>query len=177
MSANAKDQLILDVWAKTGKDVVDAAELDRIQQKLVEEFGVQGRESPASIARTLADHGVRLKHPEILETDARWREREVLALFASEELNFATIESAVSWIEKLGASPPDSESRRFVLQIKTELELIGVSKQVPQGEREIAAEVAHWLTVWLQNPPIFADWLTLRRQSPDFRARFNARNR
>jgi len=36
----------------------------------------------------------------------------------------------------------------------------------------IAAEVAQWLTVWLQNPQIFTDWLALRRESAEFRERF-----
>jgi hypothetical protein len=169
-----REQLIIDLWSELGKESVGATDLELIQKTLIERLGAQASESPAAIARTLADHGVRLKHPEILETDARWRERDVLQLFASHELNFATIEAAVSWIEKLGASPPELELRRSVLQIKAELELVAASKQVPQGERQIAGEVAHWLTVWLQNPPIFADWLTLRRQSPDFRDRFKS---
>jgi hypothetical protein len=167
-----KEQLIIDLWTGLGKESVGAADLDLIQQTLLERLGTQGRESPASIARTLADHGARLQHPEILETDVRWREREVLAGFLSEELNFQTIEAAAEWIERLGALGPQPELRRFVMEVKTELELFASSKRVSQSERDIAAEVAHWLTVWLQNPPIFADWLTLRRQSPEFRERF-----
>lgn len=164
MSANAKEQLILKVWAETGNDSAGAAELNLIQQKLVERFGIQGRESPASIARTLADRGVRLKHPEILEADARWREREVVALFSLDELNFATIGEASAWIEKLGNLPPSPEMRVVVLQMKAELRSVAASKQVPSSERDVADEVAQWLTVWLQNPAIFADWLALRRE-------------
>jgi hypothetical protein len=167
-----KEQLILDVWDEMGKESAGAEELDLIQQALVERLGNQGRESPASIARALADQGVRLRHPEILEADVRWREREVFSLFSPEELNFTTIEAALAWIEKLGALPQESDARKFVLPIKAELELAAKSMRVALPERLIAAEVAHWLTVWLQNPPIFADWLVLRRQSPEFQARF-----
>ena len=168
-----KEQLILDVWDEIGKESVGAAELDLIQQALVERLGNQGRESPAAIARALADQGVRLRHPEILEADVRWREREVFSVFSPEELNFTTIEAALAWIEKLGALPPEFDARKFVLPLKAELELAAKSMRVALPERLIAAEVAHWLTVWLQNPPIFADWLTLRRQSPEFRERFH----
>ncbi|HEV2834079.1 MAG TPA: hypothetical protein VGW58_02115 [Pyrinomonadaceae bacterium] len=164
MSANAKEQLILEIWAETGKDSAGAAELDLIQQKLIERLGVQGSESPASIARTLADQGVHLRHPEVLEADVRWREREVLTVFTSDELNFATIEAASSWIEKLNGLPPSPGLRGVVLQIKTELSSVATSRQVPSNEREVANEVAQWLTVWLQNPAIFADWLALRRE-------------
>ena len=173
MSANDKAQLILDVWADTGFETAGAAELELIQNALLEKFGVQGRESPASIARTLADNGVRLKHPEVFDADVRWREREMFAVFNYEELNFTTIEAALAWIEKLTALPPDAELRRFVVQIKTELESLAVSRRVSLGERLVAAEVAQWLTIWLQNPPIFGEWLSLRRQSAEFRERFD----
>ncbi|HET9478057.1 MAG TPA: hypothetical protein VFO72_01845 [Pyrinomonadaceae bacterium] len=171
---NRKEQLIVEVWAEMARESAGAAELEFIQQTLVERLGSQGRESPAAIARTLADEGVRLQHPEILEADVRWRERHAVGLFTSEELNFTNIEVAIAWVEKLATLPAPAELRAFVLQLKTELELVAKSMQIPLPDRLIALEVAHWLTVWLQNPPIFADWLVLRRQSPEFRARFSS---
>ena len=173
MSANAKEQLILEVWGETGLETAGATELEIIQKALLEKFGAQGRESPASIARTLADNGVRLKHPEVFDADLRWREREVFSRFSYDELDFTTVEAALAWIEKLTVLPPeDAGLRRFVVQIKTELELLAGSKRVSLREREVAGEVAQWLAVWLQNPPIFADWLSLRRQSAEYRERF-----
>jgi hypothetical protein len=174
VSANAREQLILEVWGETGLETAGAPELELIQQALLEKFGAQGRESPASIARMLADNGVRLKHPEVLDADVRWREREMFAPFSNEELNFTTIEAALAWIEKVTALPPeDAGLRRFVVQIKTELEALAGSKKISLREREVAGEVAHWLTVWLQNPSIFGDWLSLRRQSAEYRERFD----
>ena len=169
MSSNPKEQLILDIWAGVENESAGAAELEMIQEKLRESSNI---ESPASIARTLADHGVRLRHPEILAADLRWRQRRELELFAPEELTFTTIESAVAWMEKLTALEPAANLRSHVLQVKTELELLATSRQIPPHEKALATEIAEWLTVWLQNPQIFADWLVLRRQSPDFRARF-----
>ena len=173
MSANNKEQLILEVWDDTGLETAGAAELELIQQALLEKFGAHGRESPASIARTLADHGVRLKHPEVVDADVRWREREMFAAFSCEELNFTTIEAALAWIEKLTALPHEAELRRFVVQIKTELESLAASRRISLPERLVAGEVAQWLTLWLQNPAIFGDWLSLRRQSTEFRERFD----
>jgi acyl-CoA thioesterase len=172
VTLSAKEQLILDIWAGVGDESAGAAELELIQEKLLEQSNTQVRESPASIARTLADHGVRLRHPEILEADLRWRESREMALFAPEELNFTTIESAAAWVEKLSALEPRPELRSLVLQVKTELELVATSKQVSVREKQMASEIAEWLTIWLQNPPIFSDWLALRRESPDFRERF-----
>ena len=172
MTGNAKDDLILEIWSGVDNESAGAAELELIQEKLRERSNVPVPDSPASIARTLADHGVRLRHPEIMEADLRWRQMRESELFAPEELTFPTIESAVDWIGKLSAVEPRPELRSLVLQVKTELGLVASSKQVSAHEREIAAEIAEWLSVWLQNPPIFADWLALRRQSPEFGKRF-----
>jgi hypothetical protein len=166
-----RDEFILDWWAENGDEAAGAVELDQIQQALAQRFGASGRESPASIARTLADNGVRLKHPEILEADVRWRQQ--VALFTSEELNFTNIDVAVAFVEKLAGLPQGSELRSFVLQLKGELETIAKSMRVQLPERLIALEVAHWLTVWLQNPVIFSEWLVLRRESAEFRERFH----
>ena len=169
-----RDQFILDWWTENGNESAGAAELDQIQQVLLERFGAQGRESPAAIARTLADNGVRLKHPEVLEADVRWREREEFSLFTAEELSFPSIDAAFEWVEKLSRIDDLPALRKFVLQVKTELELVAKSMRIPLPDRLIAAEVAHWLAVWLQNPPIFADWLILRRESAEFRERFRS---
>ena len=166
-----RDQFIVDWWSENGNESAGAAELDQIQQALVERFGAQGRESPAAIARTLADNGVRLKHPEILETDVRWRAE--LSLFTSEDLNFTSIDAAIAFAEKLAGLPQGPELRSLVLQLKTELEWTAKSMRIPLPDRLVALEVAHWLTIWLQNPPIFPDWLVLRRESAEFRERFH----
>jgi hypothetical protein len=167
------EQAIADLWAEMEKESVGAAELAEIQQRLLERFGLQGRESPAAIARILANTGARLKHPEILEADVRWREREAFSHFTPEELNFSSIDAALVWIEKLSALAQTSESRGFGLQLKAELELVATSRQIPLADRLIAAEIAQWLTVWLQNPAIFSDWLALRRESEEFQDRFS----
>ena len=168
-----RDQFILDWWAENGNESAGAAELDHLQQALVERFGAQGRESPASIARTLADDGVRLKHPEILDADVRWREREQVSLFTAEDLNFTSIDAAIAFVEKLAGLPQGPELRSFVMQLKVELEAAAKSMRLPLPDRLVAVEVAHWLAVWLQNPAIFADWLALRRESAEFRERFH----
>ncbi len=170
MTATAKDELILEIWAGVDNESAGAAELELIQEKLLEKSGIPISESPASIARTLADHGVRLRHPEILEADLRWREQ--VLLFTSEELNFPNIDAAIAFVEKLAASPHGAQLRSFVLQLKVELEAVAKSMRVALPDRLIAIEVAHWLTIWLQNPAIFGDWLVLRRESSEFRERF-----
>jgi hypothetical protein len=156
--------LIVEVWERTGREVVGAAELSLVQDALIRRFGAEL--SPASIARVLADHGARLGHPEILQTDARWREQQ--HLFTPDDLAFDSIHAANTFIEKLEQlrQTHDLQSlRQSVLQIKSELDLFA-------SGHAVAREVAQWLTVWLQNPQIFTEWLDLRRSTKNFQVLF-----
>ena len=92
-----QELLIIDVWKPMDKEVVGAPELESIQETIAERFGTSV--SPASIARALADHGVRLGHPEILQTDLHWRERN--QLFTPEDLVFGTIDAANALVDKI----------------------------------------------------------------------------
>ncbi|HEU4932785.1 MAG TPA: hypothetical protein VFT48_11960 [Pyrinomonadaceae bacterium] len=160
-----KDEYIVEVWESMGTEVVGASELELIEDALVERFGSTA--SPASIARVLADNGARLGHPEILQADARWREKQ--SLFTADDLEFANLDSAIRLINKIEQLRQQSENverlRQAVRSLKSELESFAATNP-------LAAEVAQWLTVWLQNPQIFAEWLTLRQNTAEFHERF-----
>jgi hypothetical protein len=163
-----REQLIVETWDRIGKEVVGAADLNLIQAALAERFGAES--SPALIARVLADHGARLAHPEILQTDVRWREGR--RLFTPDDLSFDSITSAFAFIEKLQQANDQPALRQSVQQIKLELEYLATSSKAPASRRVVAREVAQWLTVWLQNPQIFSEWLELRRSTNEFRGLF-----
>jgi len=156
---------MVEVWEQTGREVVGADDLSLIQDALVQRFGSES--SPASIARVLADHGARLRHPEILQADTHWRERQ--HVFTTDELAFESIDTALAFIEKLHDQPA---LRPSVQQIKHELDYVAMSPKAPANRRTVAREVAQWLTVWLQNPQIFPEWLDLRRATNEFRELF-----
>jgi hypothetical protein len=124
--------------------------------------------SPASIARQLADRGVPLVHPDMLNADVRWRSAR---LFTAEELNFDSPAAAVAWMEKLARE--NVHPRETVLSLKRELELVAASGRANARDRQLATEIHQWLTVWLQNPQIFLDWFALRRNATEFRERFS----
>ena|ERR1044072_2859656 len=161
----SRDEFIVEVWEGLGAEVVSAAELGVIEGAVIERFGFGM--SPASIARVLADQGAVLGHPEILQADMRWREKQ--SLFTAEELDFGNLDAALGLarkIERLGDDPSMRENlRQAVRSLKAELDSLS-------SDNQLAAEVSQWLTVWLQNPQIFAEWLTLRQNTPDFRTRF-----
>jgi len=166
--AITKDQVIVEVWEKTAKDVVSASDLTMIRDALIQRFGSDS--SPASIARVLADHGARLGHPEILQADTRWREHQ--HIFAPDDLAFDTIDAALAFIEKLRQARDQPSLRQSVQQIKHELDYLATSLKAPASRRAVAREAAQWLTVWLQNPQIFPEWLDLRRSTDEFRELF-----
>ncbi|HEX7774333.1 MAG TPA: hypothetical protein VF435_18050, partial [Pyrinomonadaceae bacterium] len=163
-----QELLIIDVWKPMDKEVVGAPELESIQETIAERFGTSV--SPASIARALADHGVRLAHPEILQADLHWRERN--QLFTPEDLTFGTIDAANALVQKIESLAENERLRHEVRQFKTELDLLAANDKAPN--RELAQEVAQWLTIWLQTPRIFSEWLSLRRSTADFQSRFSS---
>src|ERR1700745_192452 len=69
-------ELILQTWIDSGKGAVTTKVLRRIQRALAQSDSGSAV-SPASIARILADVGAELRHPDVIEFDARWREKRV----------------------------------------------------------------------------------------------------
>jgi hypothetical protein len=168
-----KREVILQTWNEGGSESAGAPELKNIQQSIKKKFGTL--ESPASIARVLADEGIKLRHPEVLEFDSAWRERRLYELFGPGELEFETIEPAIESITRIDdlhllfQSEGDDEGIKGVVELVRELKADLATRQ-----NNVAREVSQWLTVWLQNPQIFGDWLSLRRNSPEFLKEFGA---
>lgn len=131
----------------------------------------EASQSPAAIARTQADHGAQLVHPNVLNDDVHWRSAR---LFTAEELTFDTPAAAVMWMESLSRRPDRNELRQAVLNLKRELELVQASQRTGEKDRHLAGEVRQWLTIWLQNPQIFDDWFALRRQTAEFLQMFGS---
>lgn len=171
-----RELLIIDVWKPMDREVVGAAELESIRETIMTRFGISV--SPASIARALADHGVQLGHPEILQADVRWREQNLR--FTAEDLTFETVESATAFVDKIEGMRRQFETdnarveqlRQSVRQIKSELELLALSPMA--GHKKVAQELAQWLAVWLENPQIFPEWLALRQATPEYQRRFKS---
>ncbi|HJX92319.1 MAG TPA: hypothetical protein VJ372_17595 [Pyrinomonadaceae bacterium] len=164
---------MLEAWRRTGSQSLGAAELASIQESLRSVFGQSSIKSPASLARALADSGVPLRHPEVLQADTVWREANVYEFFGPGDLDFTSLELALASVTKI-------EDLR--IQIATEGDETGVKRltqhiqelrrELDSKEGELVREVVQWLKVWLQNPVVFRDWLSLRQKSADFLQKF-----
>lgn len=172
----SKAELVFETWLKLKSTSVGAKELSYIQRCLESDLGLNATDSPAAIARILADAGVPLRHPEVLNEDLKWRQSVIRDLFDGRELSFISMENALTSIQMLvagrqtlfmeGNKDELNDLLEHVRGLKRDLERQGSLNPV------LNVEVIQWLTIWLQTPEIFSDWLDLRRESPDFVRKF-----
>ncbi|PYS70889.1 MAG: hypothetical protein DMF73_11915 [Acidobacteria bacterium] len=161
----------------------------RIQQAIGEAFGEDAIESPATIARELAHEGGELRHPEIIECDARWREAQIesearkldglQAFFEVEPLSLKKAEALIKKLEKLRKQSERTGDRTSLLglrdlAVKARLAAhsLAQNRALDQIGRAEQSEIAEWLAVWIQTPKLFGEWLELRRRAPEFRNKF-----
>ena len=180
--SRTRGDLIIEVWEALDCESVGACELEQIQQALREKFGEGALESPASIARTVADEGAVLRHPEVFDYDTKWRERLISGVVPLESLGFSNLPEASESIGKLEAwrrefadAGKQSDLRRlkeFALKTKQGLQLVARSRVVDTKRRLEAGEIVQWLTIWMRDPAIFEDWLSLRQRSAEFVEKF-----
>ena len=71
--ARTKRDLMIEVWEHLDCETVGASELEEIARVVRERYGEGAVDSPAAIARLLADEGAELRHAEVLQLDARQR--------------------------------------------------------------------------------------------------------
>jgi len=183
-----KRELIVETWTKLGHAPVTARMLSRIQRALARQFGIDTTDSPASIARVLADEGAELRHPDVIEFDARWREssfkKSELAIATDDAAKPLTLESAEALLKRFerlrrkysGDAKSDRlrQLREAALNEKAKAQLLARDGALDDSLRKVQGEIAEWFRVWLQAPEIFDDWLDLRRRSSEFRETFKA---
>ena len=180
--ARTKRELMIEVWEHLDCESVGAQEVEAVREALRERFGEGAVESPARVARVLADEGAELRHAEVLELDVRWRTQGRYEAAFRNVLKFSTFEEAAASIRRLDnlrkqfRRKGDREGLRrvqeTVLKGKQRAQMIARNPAVNERKRDEKAEMAEWFTVWLNQPDIFEDWLSLRLASKDFRALF-----
>lgn len=185
MENTSKRELIVSTWRRLGGGSVGKKELRAIHDALAKKFGKGALQGPASIARVLVEAGADLRHPEVIEFDARWRGSQIaseakkfagLEQFSSDKpLNLKRADALIGKLEQLRQEFEREKDRQALAQIKTmAAEARGAAQSrtkdrtLPAAIRVEQSEIAVWLSVWLQTPALFADWLELRKRSADF---------
>lgn len=191
--ARTKRELIITAWDDLGRIMVGASELRKIQSLIRDQFGAGAVESPAVIARVLADEGADLRHPEVIEFDARWREAEIksnargfagfdggpggkpLRLKQAEAL-IKRLERMRARLEQTGDKAASQRARDKAVKAREVAQSLAKNRTLDQVVRAEQTEIVEWLAVWIQTPKLFTEWLELRRRSPDFREKFSPKN-
>jgi hypothetical protein len=184
-----KRELIIGAWDEMGRPGVGELQLQKFQSAICESFGEGAVESPAAIARVLADEGAELHHPEVIEFDARWRQaqiktnpkrfRDLEVEPVAKPLRLRQAENFIKKLERLRERSERSGDKAAIRQTRVRgvaareaAESLAKNRTLDQALRAEQTEITEWLAVWLQTPNLFAEWLELRRRSADFRERF-----
>ncbi len=186
-----KHELMVAVWDDLGRGMVGAPELRKIQRSIRARFGQKAVSSPAAIARVLADKGAELRHPEVIELDARWRQAKISreakrlggleAVSAGKPLRLDQAEALIRKLEELrndadraGDKSAVRNAQKVAIEIREIAQAMARDLTLDEPTRNQQAEIAEWLAVWIQTPRLFEEWLDLRRRSADFRQKFGA---
>ena len=181
--SRTKRDLIIEVWEKLDCESVGAAEIEAIEEAVSARFGPAAVESPMRIARMLADEGAVLRHPEIMSL---WVRHSAAAIaessLADNLLRFdsfadaaASLRSAENLRRRFAAEGNRDRIRKLrsdVIRAKSELLEASREKRRKVEDRRIKTEIAEWLTIWLQSPEVFENWVRLRQSSDEFRKMF-----
>jgi len=177
-----KTELIIEVWEKLDCESVGASEIEAIEMAVSAVFGEPAVDSPMKIARLLADEGAELRHSEIMELYVkRASHRPYDAVFANliDARDLRSTLISIRQMENLRrkfAVQDDREGlrllRKKVIAEKDGKLTIAKKAGVSKDSRIDAAEIAEWLTIWLQSPELFENWIKIRRESADFVSKF-----
>lgn len=173
---------MIEVWEKLDCETVGAAEIEAIEEAVRARFGEAALESPMRIARILADEGAALRHSEIMQLwikrfEDQPHEAEFRNLINTGDLDAAerSIRRAENLRKKFVADDDKEGLRQLreeVIDVKSRMQAESRDKKLPTPQRHMYAEIAEWLTLWLQSPEIFDGWLLLRKRSAEYKRRF-----
>jgi DNA primase large subunit len=171
-----KKALILRAAAAIGAEKWTPAEIEQLRRRLLAEHGAEGKTGSDYIADVLQSAGWKVVLTQQEEAEDQFEEE------FEDLLHFKTLSDAEVSLMRL-----DELLRRFraheekaaaerVLQIarlgKRRAEMIARNHKVEAHKRDEKEEIASWFRVWLENPDAFFDWVEVRKQSSEFRARF-----
>jgi len=171
-----KKALILETAREINVQKWTPAEIDQLRRRLLAEHGEAGKTGSDYIADVLKDAGHRVLLNLVEEAEEQYEEE------FEDLLHFKTLGDAEVSIMRL-----DELMRKFreqgehaaverVLNVarlgKLRAEMIARNHKVDPHKRDEKEEIAGWFRIWLETPDAFFDWLDVRKQSPEFRAKF-----
>jgi hypothetical protein len=171
-----KKKLILEEAREITTQRFTAAEIEQLRRRLIAKYGEDAKTDSEYIAEVLKDAGLRVVLSMQEEAEEQYEEE------FEDLLHFKTLGDAEVSIMRL-----DELMRKFrgkgekaaverVLNVarlgKRRAEMIARNPKVEAPKRAEKIEIANWFRIWLETPDAFFDWLDVRKQSPDYQAKF-----
>ena len=152
------------------------AEIDQLRRRLLAEHGEAGKTGPDYIADVLKDAGHKVLLNLQEEAEEQYEEE------FEDLLHFKTLgdaEVSIMRLDELMRKFRTHEEHAAVERVlgvarlgKRRAEMIARNHKVEQQKRAEKEEIAGWFRIWLETPDAFFDWLDVRKQSPEFKAKF-----
>ena len=184
--AKTKTDLIVEKWEELDCESVGAKEIVAIEKAVRERFGERAVDSPMITARLLADEGAELRHGEIMKLyldraeEAPTHDAALRNLFDLADLD--RVERSLKKAENLRKklkSENDKEGLRLLreeaIEAKSTAQAAAKSKNLSDDQRSIHTEAAEWITLWLQSPELFENWVKMRKASKNFKTAFGGK--
>jgi hypothetical protein len=159
-SVKTKKELILQTAREIGAQQFTPAEIDQLRRRLMAEHGEEGKTGNDYIAEVLKEAGIRVALSLQEEAEDQYEEE------FEDLLHFKTLEDAEVSIMRL------DELLNVGRLGKRRAEMIARNHKVEAQKRAEKEEIANWFRIWLETPDVFFDWLDVRKQSPEFQAKF-----
>ena len=175
---------MIEVWEHLDCESVGAAEIEAIETVVRDTFGQSAVDTPMVIARLLADEGAELRHSEIMQLyleRASDRPYDAVLLNILDTTDLKSTLRSIRQMENLRRKLTDDGDlvglrllRRLGVDEKERQVVIAGKPRLEPARREAAREIAEWLTLWIQSPEVFENWIQLRRRSEDFTRKFGS---
>src|SRR6204780_5376335 len=174
-SQTTNKELILQTAREIGAQQYTPAEIDQLRRKLIAEHGEDGKTGNDYIADVLKTAGIKVVLSLQEEAEDQYEEE------FEDLLHFKTLEDAEVSIMRLDelmrkfrshGEPAAAERVLNVARLgKRRAEMIAPNHKVEPFKRTEKEEIANWFKIWLETPEVFFDWLDLRKQSAEFKAK------
>ena len=177
MKRLTKQEMVLEIYDREAMGEVTAREIAIINQALVEEFGEGGAMAPAEIARILHDEDLPVRFEQIFRMESPTDKYENLfggltkcGTLEEAENSLRQIEGLYKEFQRAGDRKGIRFARQAALRLKRQTTALSQSPKLTPVQRSEMGEAAQWLSVWLQTPDIFDQWLELRKATAEFKA-------
>jgi hypothetical protein len=178
-----KKQAILRACEEAGLWTIGPKEVELIRARVRDRLGPEREPSRTYIVQVLQEAGkevrVHDRYARVILDEPYARELAGLLKFDTFEAAEATLRHLTERYQhyKRGGDVKGTAYVRQLALLGKQRARAAVRLAKSPDAQAVKAEIATWFTVWLYSPDVFADWLALRKEAPDFIHRFGRQPR